>query len=204
MSTGPGAMAFTRMPSGAHSTASVFVRLRTPGLGGGRVHGSGVARPGIGRDDVQDRASAARVAQRPRDRARRVEGAVQDDVDDGAPAVRREVDRRGEEVPGCAVDQQLGRSELGDDAVDAGVCTATGSRTSVGTASARAPSAAQRATVSSSGSGLRPQTATSAPSAASDSAIARPIPLPPPVISATFPVDLAQPAVSSCSSSGIR
>ena len=32
VSTGPGAIAFTRMPSGAHSTASVLVRFQTPAL----------------------------------------------------------------------------------------------------------------------------------------------------------------------------
>ena len=39
-------------------------QVQDAGLRGRRVRGSRVARPGVGRDDVQDRAAAARVAQR--------------------------------------------------------------------------------------------------------------------------------------------
>ena len=65
--------------------------------------------------------------------------------------------------------------------------TWSGSRTSVGCAAARPPAASISATVSSSGSGRRPATTTDAPSRANSWAMARPIPLPPPVTSATRP-----------------
>src|SRR5947208_724777 len=62
--------------------------------------------------------------------------------------------------------------------------TASGSRTSHGAAN---PSPSSSATVSSSGSRRRPTTATFAPREPSSSAMARPRPVPPPVISATRP-----------------
>ena len=58
---------------------------------------------------------------------------------------------------------------------------------SAGTASARAPSASISATVFSNGSGRRPQITTSAPQRARSSAMARPMPVPPPVTTATVP-----------------
>jgi hypothetical protein len=59
--------------------------------------------------------------------------------------------------------------------------TCSGSRTSVGTARHWAPRASTAVDVSASGSGRRPQTTTEAPPRASSSAVARPIPVPPPV-----------------------
>src|SRR5207302_8860933 len=65
------------------------------------------------------------------------------------------------------------------------------SPTSQTIAAARGPIARMALTVSSSTSADRPLTATSAPAWASESAMARPIPRPPPVISATRPVSSA-------------
>lgn len=61
------------------------------------------------------------------------------------------------------------------------------SRMSAGTARQVAPVASTALRVSSSGSGRRPQSTMSAPPAARSSAVARPMPVPPPVISATLP-----------------
>src|SRR5205823_13329167 len=66
--------------------------------------------------------------------------------------------------------------------------TASGSRTSHCVAN---PFPSSRATVSSSGSRRRPTTATLAPSRPSSSAIARPSPVPPPVIRATRPASVS-------------
>src|SRR5947209_3025845 len=59
--------------------------------------------------------------------------------------------------------------------------------TSVGTASARQPIARTSLAVDSSGSGRRPASTTSAPCSANTSAAPRPIPVPPPVMTATRP-----------------
>ena len=68
VSTGPGAIALTRMPSGAHSTARVRVRFRTPAFAAAEWAVPGLPVLRVGRDDVQDRAAAAGVAQPPGER----------------------------------------------------------------------------------------------------------------------------------------
>ncbi len=65
--------------------------------------------------------------------------------------------------------------------------TWSGSRTSQGNAMHSAPSRSSCARTSASGSGRRPQIATLAPESAKATAVARPIPVPPPVIRATLP-----------------
>ncbi len=65
--------------------------------------------------------------------------------------------------------------------------TCAGSRTSQGIASTFRPSASSSARTCSSGSGRRPQIATLAPVRASSRAVARPMPVPPPVTIATAP-----------------
>ena len=106
------AMQFTQCRAApAISTASEAREIQTAGLRRGRVRRHRVAVPGIGGDHVQHRPADAVVPHAPRDRARAIERAVQDDVDDGPPAVRREVDRMGQEVAGGVVDQPPRRSE---------------------------------------------------------------------------------------------
>src|SRR5204863_234070 len=63
----------------------------------------------------------------------------------------------------------------------------SGSRTSAPIARHAPPAASIAARVAASGSSRRPQTTTLAPVLASSSAVARPMPLPPPVTSATRP-----------------
>ena len=63
----------------------------------------------------------------------------------------------------------------------------SGSRTSVGIARHSNPAPSSSPRTASSGSGRRPQIATLAPVLASSSAVARPIPVPPPVTMATVP-----------------
>ena len=91
------ARALTRMPSGAHSTASVRARLWTPPSRRPSAP-SRVAGPRVGRDHVQDRPPS-----RPRaaasDRGRAVERPVEDDVDDRPPAVGRQVDGSARKLP---------------------------------------------------------------------------------------------------------
>src|SRR5713101_499343 len=67
----------------------------------------------------------------------------------------------------------------------------SGRETSPSRAAALPPALAISATTSSSGALRRPDTTTCAPSAASISAVERPIPVPPPVTIATFPVSFA-------------
>ena len=67
-------------------------------------------------------------------------------------------------------------------------CTAPLSVTSHTIASPRAPTASTCRTVSRLSLSLSPTTVMSAPSRANRSAVARPIPLPPPVMKATLPV----------------
>src|SRR5712691_2097365 len=59
------------------------------------------------------------------------------------------------------------------------------------TAVAAPPALTMASTVSPSGSGRRPKTTTRAPSLAKSSAVARPMPVPPPAMSATFPSSAA-------------
>src|SRR5438270_5293325 len=72
------------------------------------------------------------------------------------------------------------------------LCSATSHRP----AAARRPMARRAPAVSSSTSAFRPETATSAPACASETAMARPIPRPPPVMSATRPVSSANSALA--------
>src|SRR5712692_8787063 len=63
--------------------------------------------------------------------------------------------------------------------------------TSPFTAAAAPPALTMASTVSASGSGRRPKTTTRAPSLAKSSAVARPMPVPPPAMSATLPSSAA-------------
>src|SRR5262245_43066872 len=66
-------------------------------------------------------------------------------------------------------------------------CASASIPTSPATASALPPTFVIASTTSASGSGRRPKTTTRAPSAANSSAVARPMPVPPPVTMATLP-----------------
>ena len=73
--------------------------------------------------------------------------------------------------------------------------TCSGSRTSVGSASAVPPEPSISAAVSASGSARRPATTTAAPSRENSSAMARPMPLPPPVTTATCPSNVPSASI---------
>src|SRR5512133_1782678 len=73
--------------------------------------------------------------------------------------------------------------------------TCSGSRTSVGSASAVPPAPSIIAAVSASGSARRPATTTAAPRRENSSAIARPMPLPPPVTTATCPSNVPSASI---------
>src|SRR6476619_746692 len=73
--------------------------------------------------------------------------------------------------------------------------TWSGSRTSVGAASAVPPLLSMSAAVSARGSARRPATTTAAPSRENSSAIARPMPLPPPVTTATCPSNVPSTSI---------
>ena len=82
------------------------------GLGSRGMRRAGITGPGVGGDDVEDRACVlGRIRKTEREGARAVEGAVEDDVDDGLPAVRRHVNRVGDKVAGRIVDERVGRTE---------------------------------------------------------------------------------------------
>ena len=81
-------------------------------LRGRGVRRARVPRPRVGGDDVEDRPGVpGRVREAQREGARAVEGAVEDDVDHGAPAVGRHVDRVRDEIARRVVDQRVGRAE---------------------------------------------------------------------------------------------
>jgi hypothetical protein len=76
------------------------------GLGARRVHDARHAGPGVGRDDVQDRAFAARdhlLAEV----LRAVERAVEHDAEHGTPGVRRQALGGAHEIAGSVVDQEV-------------------------------------------------------------------------------------------------
>lgn len=83
-------------------------------LRGGGVHRAGVAVPGIAGDDGEDRTAGALVAHLPGDGPGAVEGTVEDDVDDGLPAVWAEVDTGGDEVSGRVVDEAVNGAVVAD------------------------------------------------------------------------------------------
>src|SRR5437588_1327225 len=82
------------------------------GLRRRRVDGAWPARPGVRRDDVHDLAASAALDRPPPELPRAEEGAVEDDPEDGAPAVRREVLRPHAEVARGVVHERRHGSEL--------------------------------------------------------------------------------------------
>ena len=83
------------------------------GLRGGRMRRARPAGPGIARDDVDDlRVVAAAVDHAAGELSRAVERPVEDDPDDGPPAVRRELLGPHVEVAGRVVDERRDRTEL--------------------------------------------------------------------------------------------
>ena len=183
----PGTRPFTWMPYGPHSTASDSVRFFTPGLRRRRVDEARAARPRVRRADVDDRARRARGDVAAAELTRAEERAVERDVDDGAPRVRRHVLGRHREVRGRVVDQHAGQPELGLGGVERG-------RDLLGVADVardgrapRAPIASIAARPASRCSGLRLAITIAAPSRANSAAIALPSPVPAPVTNTGTP-----------------
>jgi hypothetical protein len=89
-----------------------------PGLGGRGVHEAGAAGPGVAGPDVDDRPRRARREVTATELSAAHEGAVEGDVDHGAPGVGRHVLGRDREVGRSVVDQHSRQAEGGDGGVE--------------------------------------------------------------------------------------
>src|SRR5690606_16819956 len=89
-------------------------------LRGGRVNGAGAADPGVARGDAEDLPAALREHATP-GRHRAVRRPVQYDVDDRVPAVRRDLLRATDEVPGRVVDKHVEAAGFPGHAIDGGL-----------------------------------------------------------------------------------
>ena len=154
----------------------------TPALAAAECTVPGAAGPHVVGEDRHDRPALAPLDHVPAHRARAVEGPVEHDADHRVPAVRRQILGAADEIAGRVVDQD----------VDAAVVLARRARPSRRPARevARRPAPradrARRARSSawprSRFAELRLPMATCAPSSPSRFAIARPMPVPPPVM----------------------
>ena len=156
------------------------------GLGRRRVNRPGTARPRVVGQDRHDGAAAALRDHAPADGARAVIAAVQHDADDGVPAVRREILGAAHEVAGGVVDEQIDAAALGDRAFDhrvhrGGIADVDRKRQRV------AAVAPERGDALVEMDWLRLAMTTRAPRRPSARAMARPMPVPPPVTSAVCP-----------------
>src|SRR5829696_1847895 len=113
--TKAGATALTRMPCGAHSSASARVRLTSAPLTGviGRIGIEPAAGEPHDRGDVDDGAGPPRHHV-PADGAGAVEGAVEPDVEDALPALARHVDGRDPRPDAGIVDEHVEAPEASE------------------------------------------------------------------------------------------
>src|SRR3954471_5821240 len=187
----PGAIAFTRTPSGAHSTASDFVRLTTPAFAAAECAMPG---PPVIAAVV---AMLTIAADAPRATARRCSSCEQKNVPSSTmrSTARQPLGNRSAAATGKLAAALLTSTVTGAPSVEAAasyaVATDSGSRTSSSTSQARPPTSCTAATPPSRCSVDRLAIATAAPARASSTEIALPSPVPPPVTSATRPANVS-------------
>ena len=183
-----------RQAAGAQ-TVDAFVHVERMGQRQHRVLGGGVGRARHFRDvtsgpgrDVDD-AAVFLLAHRRQHRAHAIQHAVEIDLDQFVPAFQLHVGPAAlRHIDAGAVDQQIDAAMLAR-ICSAALLTSAFLLTSSAIASALPPLLVILATTPSSASLRRPETTTVQPSAASASAPASPMPLPPPVTQATrFPL----------------